>query len=57
MTSRHQLTNVYSTPITPAPNTSGAAENMWCIQVIAPTAITKADTEPIAGHGLGSTRW
>jgi hypothetical protein len=29
---------------------------MWCIQAIAPTAITKADIEPTAGQGLGSTR-
>jgi hypothetical protein len=30
---------------------------MWCIQAIAPTAITKAEIEPTAGHGLGSTKW
>ena len=41
----------------PTPNTIGAAPNIWCIQVIAPTAMMKAEIEPTIGHGLGSTRW
>ena len=36
---------------------NGAASTMWCIHVIAPTAVTNSEIEPIAGHGLGSTRW
>ena len=40
----------------PAPNTKGAPWKEWCIQPTAPTARMKADTEPTAGHGLGSTR-
>ncbi len=38
-------------------NTAGAAANRWCIQLMAPTAVMKAEMEPTAGHGLGSTRW
>jgi hypothetical protein len=30
---------------------------MWCIHAMAPTAITNKESEPIAGHGLGSTKW
>ena len=30
-------------PITPTANISGAAENILCIQAMAPTAVTKAD--------------
>ena len=41
----------------PTPNTIGAHENMWCIQVMAPIAMMKAPVEPTAGQGLGSTRW
>ena len=41
----------------PIPNTIEAAANMWCIQLMAPTAMMKAETEPTIGHGLGSTRW
>ena len=41
----------------PTPKMIGAAANMWCIQVIAPTAMMKAEIEPTTGHGLGSTRW
>ena len=41
----------------PTPNTIGAAAYMWCIQLIAPTAMMNADTEPTIGQGLGSTRW
>ena len=41
----------------PTANTAGAAANRWCIHVMAPTAMTKAEMEPTAGHGLGSTRW
>jgi len=44
-------------PITPTPKMYGAAANMWCIQVMPPTAVTNAETAPTAGHGLGSTRW
>ena len=29
--------------MTPTPNTSGAAGNIWCIQVMAPTARMKAE--------------
>jgi hypothetical protein len=36
---------------------NGAAAVMWCIQVMAPTAMMKAEIEPTTGHGLGSTRW
>ncbi|MGY3078749.1 hypothetical protein ACVWZZ_005157 [Bradyrhizobium sp. LM6.10] len=41
----------------PTPKMIGAAENMWCIQAIAPTAMMKAEIEPTTGHGEGSTRW
>ena len=41
----------------PMPKMIGAAANMWCIQVMAPTAMMKAEIEPTTGHGLGSTRW
>jgi hypothetical protein len=44
-------------PIAPTPKIYGAAASIWCIQVMAPTASRKAETEPTAGHGLGSTRW
>jgi hypothetical protein len=30
---------------------------MWCIQPMAPKHMMKAESEPITGHGLGSTRW
>ena len=41
----------------PRPEMTGASANMWCIQLIAPTAMTKTETEPTIGQGLGSTRW
>src|ERR1700680_681568 len=41
----------------PMPKMIGAAANRWCIQVIAPTAMMKAETAPTIGHGEGSTRW
>jgi hypothetical protein len=43
-------------PITPTPKIYGAAGNMWCIQVMPPTAATNAETEPSAGHALGWTK-
>ena len=41
----------------PMPKMIGAATVRWCIQVMAPTAMMKAEMEPTIGHGLGSTRW
>ena len=35
------------------PKMIGAAADMWCIQAMAPIAMTKAETEPTIGHGLG----
>jgi hypothetical protein len=29
---------------------------MWCIHMMAPTAMTNAEAAPTAGHGLGSTK-
>ena len=37
----------------PMPKMIGAAANMWCIQVMAPTAMMKAEIAPTIGHGLG----
>jgi len=36
---------------------SGGALVIGCIQGSAPTAMMKAETEPMIGHALGSTRW
>jgi hypothetical protein len=41
----------------PIPNTIGAAAYKWCIQLMAPTAMMKAEIAPTIGHGDGSTRW
>ena len=30
---------------------------MWMKNMIAPTAVMKAKSEPTRGHGLGLTRW
>ena len=40
----------------PAANMIGAAAYILCIHEISPTASTRAATEPMIGHGLGSTR-
>ncbi len=45
----------------PRPNSTGPAcippIGMLFIHMMAPTAITNAETEPMNGQGLGSTRW